>query len=103
MGGVGDVYYCTSDVDLDIKKGKLSQYNTAKFKFLRKSSEIQIKQNEGILGYITLDDQIYDSGKEIFTYRYFDTFVFLYKFGRFNLTHTTYDKIVVMSGSCSIF
>lgn len=104
FGGVGDVYYCVSDVNLDINKGKVKQYKNEKFKFQRTGNELKFKQSEGYIGSLNLNIKIYDIGSgELFDYRDDNNFIFVYKGNRFNLSHVRYDTFAVMSGTCNIF
>ena len=107
FSGIGDVYYCQSNKNVDIKNGKITTFKDERFKFRRISEGLIFGSDKGYLQNIRLTSKNYDMGSELFSYKDdlsgTSSIIFKYENGNFNMSHVSYSKITSMTGICSIF
>ena len=107
FGGMGDVYYCETNKNIDIKNGKITTYENEKFKFKRNLKGLKFG-SEGFLENVILPLKNFDTGSELFAYRNRDysgasNLIIYYQEGNFNISYVTYGSVYSMTGTCSIF
>ena len=105
FSAMGDVYFCESDILIDIKNGEVGNYKNQKFKFKRTSNGLIFGSEKGYLKNLELTSENHDLGSELFSYKdggkSFQTFN--YEKGTFNYSHVTFVSITSMTGKCSVF
>ncbi len=107
LSGMGDVYYCESNKNVDIENGKITTFKNERFKFKRISEGLIFGSEKGYLQNIKLTSKNHDVGSELFSYKDDhlgkSSIIFKYESGNFNMSHVLYSKIISMTGTCSIF
>ena len=109
FGGMGDIYYCQSNKNIDIENGKVTTYKDERFKFKRTSEGLIFGCEKCFLQGETLTFKNFDVGSELFSYRDNDdrtgqsTVIFKYDEGNFNYSFVSYESVTSVTGTCSIF
>ena len=107
FSAMGDVYFCESDILIDIKNGEVGNYKNQKFKFKRTSNGL-IFGSEGFLNNAELTSKNnFDVGSELFSYRDDrdgkSNMSFKLEKGIFTFSLVAYQKLSSMIGKCSVF
>ena len=104
---IGDVYYCSTEILIEIRNGKLTTYKNQKFKFKRTVEGLIFGNEDNYLQNMKMTDKNNDLGSELFSYGDgrvgMNNKIFTYEKGIFHLSHITYSKITSMYGRCSTF
>lgn len=104
---MGDVYYCQTNKNIDIKNGKITTYKDEKFKFQRAPEGLIFGSDKSYLQNIKLTFKNFDVGTELFSYRDDksgeSSLIFKYEKGNFNMSHILYENVTSMTGTCSTF
>ena len=108
FGGMGDVYYCQSNKNIQIKNGKTTSYKNQKIKFKRTSEGLNFGSDKNYFRNIKLTSKNFDVGTELFSYKDDNTsigssIIFKYNKGNFYVSHITFEDITSMTGTCSTF
>lgn len=102
FGGIGDVYYCTGKKFIMIENYKHQEYEPQNFKFKRTGKILKFGSEDNFFKGHVLSEVQLDMGTELFKYRS-ETDYFFYGNGKFNYTMNSYEQIVSITGTCSIF
>ena len=105
LGGIDDVYDCTSTNIIKIEDFKIKQFKNQKFKFQRFEKKLIFGSGQSYFKNLTLDKEIFSNrNEEIFTFTDSETVnVFNYDNGLFFTSGNTYKSLIGLSGKCSIF
>ncbi len=103
LGGIGDVYYCNTKKVVEIKNSKLKQFKNFTFKFKRNQNSLNFGTQKNYFDKTFLPKLEFQSG-EYFVYNgELGITVFYYKDSNFTYSLASDNKIVALSGSCSVF
>ena len=107
FSAMGDVYFCESDILIDIKNGEVGNYKNQKFKFKRTSNGLIFGSEDGYLKNTELTYKNFDVGSELFSYRDDrdgkSNMLFKLEKGIFTFSLVAYQKLSSMIGKCSVF
>ena len=102
FSGMGDVYFCESSKNIELKNGEVINYTNEKFKFKRTSNGLIFGSEVGFFKNFKLEVKKFDM-EELFMYGNKKETVFSYEEGIFTFGQVAYQSVSSMIGKCSVF
>ena len=100
---VGDVYYCETNIFNETKQNKVKKFKNEKFKFLRNINSIKFGDDGGFLANSELDIILFQVAERFRARDNEGNTMLAYNNNIFFISSTWHDRIVAMTGKCSVF
>ena len=100
---VGDIYYCETNIFNETKQNKVEKFKNEKFKFLRNINSIKFGDDDGTLAGIELGIILFQSEERFRARGNTGNIMLAYDDNVFFISSTFHDRIVAMTGKCSVF